>query len=75
MIDNEDVYWVRLRYQFEAELLFQSLQKRRPRFIRLEVDAGRQRAIELGRPLKDEIIGSGEPGVIQHWAVQVPNSS
>ena len=75
MVDDDYIHGTRLRFELEPQLLLKGLQKRRPRFIRLEVDAGRQRAIELGRPLEDEIKRSGEPGVIQHWAVQVPNSS
>ena len=48
MVDDDDVHRPRLRFQLESELFLQSLLERRSVRVGLEVDTGRQGAIELG---------------------------
>jgi hypothetical protein len=81
VIDDQNLDWAVLRFEFQAQLLLQFLLKRRSSLARLSVSRdwqdllGRPRAMKLRRPLEREIKVSAEPGPIQHRAIQVPHLS
>ena len=69
MINYDDRDWAGLRIELESELFFQSLEKSWPRFIRLEVHAGRQGAVNLGCKFHDEVIFSSQSRFIYYCPI------
>src|SRR5580692_4003876 len=82
MIDDENLHWTLLRFQFQPKLLLKSRENGRPRGVRwrwtsaaLWFRAGsfKHRALVfIGCPLQSEIILASETRLILHLAAQLP---
>ncbi len=70
MIDHQDLHPPIRRFQFQPELIVQSLQKRGPLRVSRDACIGGRRAGRLRCPLQHEIEPAREPGLIQHRATQ-----
>jgi len=74
VVDVDIGYGPRLRGESESELLLQRFYEHRPPRVGLGV-AGVLAGCDLRGEFEDEIEVAGEPGLVQHRAVQVANSA